>query len=431
MKIKNICLYDKLIENLQYNLNEINQVRYTIQFENDELIINEMIDDLRNNLIESFKSLDNILVNNQKQYIYDNINIIYKTLHDEYHIENLNKLYESINLNFKNNYFDNDYENDFNDIIENYIRYSQKIINCNNDLYRKEFMILSEQLNANFDDLYNNTVTGLMEGLIESISNILNKIKAGFGNKHDKILLRDKEWLKSNKKKILNLDYSSIELEVVNDYNITFEGLLNRHNIFDKHFVNSNNKDKLIDLLRRFEDKKGDIKNGLDNYFRTGNSKREIGLRKVSGDDAKTVVENMVNYCENYLAGRKFLDEKIDNVTNELSNNNIQEVTDYSQIFKHEFNPYKHITLEKFSDVKFNDEAVDQEQELNEDDMVDDNMGLEDEIDDNENNNDNIEETQDNNRGMRDRQIGIAVLLTVAEERYFDYIQILRGLIQE
>ena len=36
MKIKDIHLYDKLVENLQYNLNEINQVRYNIQFENDE-----------------------------------------------------------------------------------------------------------------------------------------------------------------------------------------------------------------------------------------------------------------------------------------------------------------------------------------------------------------------------------------------------------
>ena len=436
MKIKDIHLYDKLVENLQYNLNEINQVRYNIQFENDERIINEMVNDLKDSLLESIKSLDEILVNNQKQFMYDNVNIVYKTLHNKNHVENLNKLYESINSNFKGIYFDNNYENEFNTIIENYIRYTQKLIDVNNELYRKEFLILSEQMNVDFNDLYNGTVTGLMEGLMDSITNILNKIKAGFGNKHDKILLRDKEWLKSNKKKILNLDYNGIELEVVNDYNITFEGLLNRHNIFDKHFVNSSNKDKLGDLLRRFEDKKGDIKNGLDNYFRTGNSKREIGLRKVAGDEAKNIVENMISYCENYLAGRKFLDEKIDNITKELSNTEVQEVTDYSQLFGYDFNPYKHITLEGFADVDLGDDSEpqqNQEQENMEDDedMIDDNMGLEDEPVDDEENTDNMDNVQDNNRGLRDRQVGIAVLLTVAEDRYFDYIQILRGLLQE
>ena len=64
-------------------------------------------------------------------------------------------------------------------------------------------------------------------------------------------------------------------------------------------------------------------------------------------------------------------------------------------------------------------------------DMVDDNMGLEDEPVDDEENTDNMDNVQDNNRGLRDRQVGIAVLLTVAEDRYFDYIQILRGLLQE
>ena len=34
-------------------------------------------------------------------------------------------------------------------------------------------------------------------------------------------------------------------------------------------------------------------------------------------------------------------------------------------------------------------------------------------------------------RGIKDRQVGIAVLLTVAEERYFDYINILKGLVEE
>jgi hypothetical protein len=43
---------------------------------------------------------------------------------------------------------------------------------------------------------------------------------------------------------------------------------------------------------------------------------------------------------------------------------------------------------------------------------------------------DNMNEVKENSRGIRDRQVGIAVLLTVTEERYFDYIKILKGLVE-
>jgi hypothetical protein len=292
-------------------------------------------------------------------------------------------------------------------------------MNVNKELYRKEYMILTEQINENFINVYNKNMEYLSEGLIGKISEFLGKVKNGFGNKHEKILNRDKKWLSSNKKNLLNMDYSNIELEVVSDYGVTFEGLMQRHNIFDKNFINSNNKDKLPDLLRRFEDKKGNIKNGLDNYFRTGSSKKEIGLRKVSGDDAKTAVENMIDYCENFLAGKKFLDEKIDNITKTLSDLGVKEATDYSMIFGYGYNPYSIITLEASEDdfgVEFdedNDGDIDSEENLDENEEKD-----------------NMNEVKENSRGIRDRQVGIAVLLTVTEERYFDYIKILKGLVE-
>jgi hypothetical protein len=276
-------------------------------------------------------------------------------------------------------------------------------------------MILTEQINEDFINVYNKNMEYLSEGLIGKISEFLGRIKNGFGNKHNKILNRDKKWLVSNKKNLLNMDYSNVELEVVSDYNITFEGLMQRHNIFDKNFINSNNKDKLPDLLRRFEDKKGDIKNGLDNYFRTGSSKKEIGMRKVSGDDAKTAVENMIDYCENFLAGKKFLDEKIDNITKSLSDLGVKETSDYSMLFGYEYNPYKYINLEANGD--FNIE------------FDEDNDGDFDEDEQPEEKN-NMNEIKENGRGIRDRQVGIAVLLTVTEERYFDYIKILKGLVE-
>ena len=148
----------------------------------------------------------------------------------------------------------------------------------------------------------------IQEGVIADISKAISGMKAGFSAKHDKIVARDKKWLSKNKKAILALDFSEIELEVLSDYKVTFEQLINRHNIFDKIFVNSENNSDLPNKLRRFEDKNEDLKNGLDNYFRTGTSRREIGLRKLSGDDAKLAVENMIAYCESFINGKKFLE---------------------------------------------------------------------------------------------------------------------------
>ena len=425
MRIKNINTYESIIENLYFNLNEINKTLYNTLLEENENICIEMCNDLKQTLITSFKNLEPNLANNQKEYIYENIRNIHNTFYNleiNNIRERLSKLYESINSSSKSIYMEFDYTDEVNEIYESYISLNQKILNMNKDLYRKEYMILTEQINENFVDVYNKNMEYLSEGLIGKISEFLGKIKNGFGNKHQKILERDKKWLSSNKKNLLNMDYSNVQLEVVSDYNITFEGLMQRHNIFDKNFINSSNKDKLPDLLRRFDDKKGDIKNGLDNYFRTGSSKKEIGLRKVSGDDARTAVENMVDYCENFLAGKKFLDEKIDNITKTLSDLGVKESSDYSMIFGYGYNPYAVITLE----------ASDEDFDVDFDENGDGDIDTEEMSEDNESNdnNDNMNEVKENSRGIRDRQVGIAVLLTVTEERYFDYIKILKGLVE-
>ena len=246
--------------------------------------------------------------------------------------------------------------------------------NIVNDLTLLEYKIIDDE-------------TIITEGLLAGISKTISKMKIGFGNKHDKIIKRDKKWLNKYKKHLLQMDYNDVELEVLSDYKVTFEQLLNRHNIFDKIFVNSENHNNLDSLLNRFADKKDNLKNGLDNYFRTGTSRKEIGLRKVSGDEAKAVVENMIAYCESFLSGRKFIEDKLNKIVVEL--NDIKE----SYIIR----------------------------EANEEDDID--------FEDEEFEDDNQQSQQtESKRSMSDRQIGAAVLLTVAEARYFDYINILRGL---
>lgn len=267
-------------------------------------------------------------------------------------------------------------------------------------------------------DELNSLEIKLLENSDPDITNTISNIKANFNNKHQKIMNRDDKWLKKNKKKILSLDYTEIELEVLSDYKVTFEQLLNRHNIFDKLFVNSADSENLDSKLRRFEDKNENLKNGLDNYFRTGTSRREIGLRKVAGDDAKTAVENMIAYCESFLAGKKFLEEKLNNIIIAASDE-VKESLSPIEILREALEDDKSKKDEEVSEEKPKKEKQPKEEEISDEEI------------DAEVEKEPVEDKADVKRGSKDRQVGIAVLLTVAEERYFDYINILKGLLEE
>lgn len=331
------------------NLNKIlTEYYYKINFEKNSDIINEMISDFKASLIESILKLP-----------YDDFNHnLLEYYHNIKRINNKNEILESItNLN--------------NILIENTEEY--------NDI--------------------------LTESSASNATKLLSNAKSGFNSKHAKLLERDKKWLKDNKKAILSQNFDEIELEVLSDNKVTFENLLNRHNIFDKIFTNSSNKDSLDSKLKRFEDKKGDLKNGLENYFKTGTSRREIGLRKVKGDEAKTAVENMITYCESFLAGRSFIEEKINNIIIAINDEGVKE--SYELLY----NPYRTYTLQEA--LEDNDDEIDDLVNGNEDDKKSNDI-----------------EQKEPTRGIQDRQIGITVLMTIAEERYFDYINLLKGLVE-
>lgn len=360
---------DKIISEL-INLNKI-LVEYYHKIEEEyfDNISNEMISDLKCTIEES--------ILNSKYYKHEMNYFILENYHNIRNVNNKNKVLESIN----------DISNNIN----------KKILTLSNT-----DIILENNIFKDYE-----LVT---EGLVSNITKSLSNIKSNFGNKHDKLVERDKKWLKDNKKNILNKDYNEIELEILSDNKVTFEGLLNRHNIFDKIFVNSSNTDDLDSKLRRFEDKNGNLKNGLDNYFKTGTSRREIGLRKVSGEDAKTAVENMIEYCESFLAGKSYLEEKINNIIISVNESQAKESYEY-------ISPYRTYSLQ---------EALEDDDDIDKY-ITDDTEGFKDE----ENNDKDPKDEEDPNketRGLKDRQTGVAVLMTVAEERYFDYINILKQL---
>jgi hypothetical protein len=361
-----------------YINNIIVDYKNMITLESNENIISEMMIDLKYDLLKSVDSLKNNLNKLDHDCIYNLNYSIYSNIKNN----NKDELLESLDVLF----------NDIKNIIVN-------IDTINIDKIYENYINDSKELNEYI----------ILEGLGKTLSNIKNS----FSNKHNKLVERDKKWIKSNKKTILSSNFDEIELEVLSDNKVTFEGLLNRHNIFDKIFVNSENVGDLSSKLARFEDKHGDLKNGLDNYFRTGTSRREIGLRKVSGPEAKVAVENMIAYCESFLAGKSYLEEKINNII--IAVNDSDEVEE-SFKFKYD-NPYRSYTLQ---------EALDENDDLD--------LSIDDiENNDTKDNNEEVEDKPENKkptRGIRDRQIGVTVLMTVAEERYFDYINILKELVE-
>ena len=277
------------------------------------------------------------------------------------------------------------------------------------------YLILETFYDINNKDIV--TELNKLENLLEGSN--ASKVKSMFIDKHEKITQRDKKWLEKNKKKLLALDFEGIELEVLSDYKVTFEQLLNRHNIFDKIFVNSDNN--VEEKIRRFKDKNDNLKNGLDNYFRTGTSRREIGLRKVQGDEAKLVVENMIAYCESFLSGRQFLEDKMNSIivyANDM--NSTKESLSPIELLKS--------LLEASSEENKEDKNIDKKENKEEDlntESEEENAEQEEEIEA------GTEVKKSSEDTILDRQTGVTVLLTVAEERYFDYINILKGLIEE
>lgn len=378
-------------------------------------------------------------------------------------------------------------ENDERILIEMIIDFKNTLIKNSKDIDLNYYILETFYNIESKSDLFDR-LDKLENILLEEGGLSIPNIKKAFMSKHDKIIERDKKWLSANKKKILGMNYEGVEIEVLSDYKVTFEQLLNRHNIFDKLFVNSKDSENIGENLRRFEDKNENLKNGLDNYFRTGTSRREVGLRKLSGEDAKVAIENMVVYCESFLSGKKYIEEKMNNIIVALSDESVKEslspinklklllegdLSDITKVSKELSQASKNNSPKNTKDK--DDKNVDKEEssekdvlkaskeieqsnknkaakneENTEEDIsqaseeLDDIDGSEEgDIDENvdeeitedelgEEENTEGEDTQPTTeRGINDRQIGVAVLLTVAEERYFDYIKLLKGLIEE
>lgn len=344
----------------------------------------------------------------------------YKTLHEAFSIDNNELLFETLyDLQNNINLIANKYINDkhiYSDIkrstddltfIKKGIRNNDKslIIESLNNLFNKltttrnsynvqdenyKLCIENVKLEANEKlSEITNLLTfpdniDIVTEANENNVNYLDKVKGIFEDKHKKIVARDNKFVKSLSSKKVATD---VEIEVPDDNKVSFDMLIQRYDTFNRIF-NTDNDEAIESKIKKYQDKNGDLKNGLDNYFRTGSAKRESGSRKMTGTQALDAVKNMCKYCDDYLKkGRKISDL----------------ISGLSQSAKN----------------------VKTESCLPELDFVYPIYEAEENNKTEEKNDDNKEKPLDI---QHNKQIGITSLMTIAEQRYFDYINALRAL---
>ena len=238
----------------------------------------------------------------------------------------------------------------------------------------------------------------LMEATKTNNVTYLNSVKKAFESKHSQLVERDKEVIKSAKQRLKNLD--GVELEVPVDNDVSFDKLISRYSSFDRHFKKGDEKTS----SKKFEDSKGNLKTGIENFLRSGSAKKEVSTKKVSGDDAKNAISRMIEYCEDFLAGKESVTDKIELVVNDLESNT--NGVEEGFVLESSSN-YFYSLLEAKDDVKEEEDKT----ETKEDD-----------------NNQNDETPEDLNKSTHNRRTGITSLMTIAEKRYFDYINTINSL---
>lgn len=334
----------------------------------DEKILFEMLNDLQNtidNITDKYYNKKDIY-NNIKRST-DDLTFIRKGMrnHDIKTInESLFNLFNKLTTT-RNSY--NLLDNQYNIYLENVK------IESNNNLIKITNSI--------------NNIISSNNILLEANNNeeYLEKVKRIFDDKLKKIISRDSKFVKKLPSKKISVD---VEIEVPDDNKISFDALLQRYDTFSRSF--NGDDDSIKNKIKKYQDKNGDLKNGLDNYFRTGSAKKEAGSKKMSGDQAIQAVKNMINYCNDYLKNGN----KISNLINDLIKTNNETQTE-SYITSFADYPYP---LYEANEKNKNEEKDNDEKPL---------------------------DIQHN------KQIGITSLMTIAEQRYFDYINALRSLFKQ
>ena len=432
-----------IIYDIKENYNKINNCIKKRGSYNDFMLIQEQVYQINKLKGESDKEkiidlLENIIErqNNFRNELYEkNINDIsdYDSLLVETYFNIENILYESYSNML---YYENDY---INDLIDNtYAVYEAAPVKT----------VVKGAGKAG-----KAVVKGSMK-VWQQLLGLVSKIRELFMSKLKKIQERDKAWLKDNKKALMELNPESLEIRIHSDYNRTLNQSSTTLNSF-KQVINANLKTTDYNVfkskLNGYVDKNGDLKIGLSNKFRTGDSNKEYEIKVMRGNDIKNVISPLITFCEAFINSVGDINKKLNEEANfikslerEMKNRDIT-MENYCYIEEMYYNETDLALYYDFDTILEQDEnnnqtevktgANDNQQKNdtkpNQQNKNNDKVGV-------QNRNETKEKTDrmtDNQLSVytkicKDNHMGVTTYLTTMEKKYFESITILRGLVK-
>lgn len=154
--------------------------------------------------------------------------------------------------------------------------------------------------------------------LIQKFKTFMAKIFGVFKKKVEEIVSSDIPWLNKHEEALKKADYTKLSLEMAPYWKVdqnrlfTMIGDLVTNKIkaiHDQHSRSKEGSKNATDLMKSkfpdLVDENGDLKEGLKNYLRTGNSGRaKAEPVKIEGKTMESiVVGDMLEYCKNYKSG--------------------------------------------------------------------------------------------------------------------------------
>lgn len=265
--------------------------------------------------------------------------------------------------------------------------------------------------------------------VFKALKEFLAKIKNMFKMKLNKLRERDLKWLQENKKAILNVKTDNIEVNVYDDYNKTYDDMISRCDRYINMLTGIKTSDpsvssKLEQKEKQYSDKDGNLKQGLINFYRTGDPKKVSKVISLRGSQIKNSLNDMYDYCIAFLnCNSKVmkelsdLEKKVNDFEKEMERRNITEnfcLVENDYIYNTDLALCEnfHLLLENENNAKEPKVGVQQRDTAREE----------------------MSKISDNgvsgaNKILRDQQLGLTSFLTVSEKKYFELIKILRALV--
>lgn len=264
--------------------------------------------------------------------------------------------------------------------------------------------------------------------ILSRLKEFLNKVKTMFKQKIEKLKARDLKWLQENKKAILNAKVDNLEVNVNSDYKDSYNNMVMRCDKYLNLYNGMKYDDPSLDVklernTKNYADKEGNLKQGLINFYRTGQPKKEVSIVTLRGNEIKNNLDDLYNYCTSFLSNSNAVFKQIQDLERKL--NEIERVMDKRNItenFCYIENDLLtntdlalcenfHLLLESDSEDKPKI-GVQQRNETEEETSKLSDKGV-----------------SGYNKMFRDEHMGLTAFLTAAEQKYFETIKILRAIV--